>query len=244
MSEFMLAIVLFVLIFGAFFAGRILGQVNEKEEPHLSVVQGAALGILGLMMGFSYSGAMSRFGDRQNVVVNEANSIGTAWMHADLIPETQRGQLRSLLKQYTNKRIELVHTTGDDESKRIENALFDLQQQIWDVAVAGVRLSPGSDKLVLTPLDEVFDQLGTRNSLKTRHIPVAVFVVMVLSAMLSVAMISYGQARRKMPLLMPALGLNLLIWAVMWVTIDLDLPQQGVIRISDEPLVEALRQMK
>ena len=137
MSEFMLAIVLFVLIFGAFFAGRILGQVNEKEEPHLRVVQGAALGILGLMMGFSYSGAMSRFGDRQNVVVNEANSIGTAWMHADLIPETQRGQLRSLLKQYTNMRIELVHTTGEDESKRIENALFDLQQQIWDVAVGG-----------------------------------------------------------------------------------------------------------
>jgi hypothetical protein len=73
---------------------------------------------------------------------------------------------------------------------------------------------------------------------------VAVFIVMVLSAMLSVAMISYGQAKRKMPLLMPALGLNVLIWAVMWVTIDLDLPQQGVIRIDDAPLVEALSQMR
>lgn len=242
-GEVLIAAGLLALLFGAFFAGRAMGRASDSDQTHLGVIQGASLGILGLLVGFSFSGAMGRFGDRREIIVHEANAVSTAWMRVQMLSDGPRGELREQLLLYTRARLELFEARSDEEFVRAEAHVQDVQDGLWLRACDAVGDSHSLRELILPPLNEAFDARSERNASARSHIPAAVVVALVLSAMLSTAMISYGQRKRGAPLLYPAIGLVVLIGTVIWVTIDLDFPRSGLVQVSDRPLRELLQQM-
>lgn len=242
-GELAIAGVLMGLLFAAFVVGRRLGRVSDAEQAHLGVIQGATLGVLGLLIGFSFSGAMGRFSDRKAIIIHEANAISTAWLRADLLGEPQRTSVKSLLHQYARERMNLFAAGDQHASDAAEASVQTAQNELWSAACAAVGDSESLRQMVLPPLNEAFDARSERNQSSRSHIPGAVVAALLMSAMLSTVMVSYGQASRRQPVLFPAVGLVLLIGIVIWITIDLDFPRSGLVQVSDAPIRDLLKQI-
>jgi hypothetical protein len=230
------------LIF-AFYVGSRLGRVHDDEAQHLGVIQGATLGLIGLLISFCFSAAMSRFVERQDILVAEANAIGTASLRADLLPPDARARLRDLLRRYTMTRIELTEAAKSAEVASIQQQLVALQGEMWAVAVPAVEQKPAMVMAVLPPLNELFDLLSTRNAATRRHMPLFTLTLVGISVVLSAGLLGYGQGLRRRPIRMAAIAVVVLIAAMVWATIDMDFPQRGLIQISNEPLQAVLREL-
>lgn len=217
--------------------------LGTDDRSQVGVLQGAMLGLLGLLLGFAFSGATSRFMERQQVIVAEANAMGTACMRADLLPEPAATQLRVHLRAYADKRIELFRETRQRESKQIEAELTALHGKLWEAARAGALAKPEVMMAVLPPINDVIDLLGTRNAMTRLHMPWSVVAVLIAAAAIAMGTIGYGSGlvkRRPRALAMSFAGL---IGIVMWVTVDLDYPRVGLIQLSEQPLVDAREAM-
>src|SRR6201999_4207837 len=131
-------VVSFLLLWLASWGGGQLGQrqYNLKEEmlPDFSVVLGATLTLLGLIIGFSYSMATARYDQRKTYEEAEANAIGTEYVRADLLPPANAARVRELLVHYTDLRIEFYRTRDLAELARIDRETTQLQNQLWTAA--------------------------------------------------------------------------------------------------------------
>lgn len=242
--ELALGLGLLGLLLIAHTVGRRLGRLSDHAHSHVGVVQSAVLGLLALLIGFSFSGAVSRFGARQDLIVREANAIETVALRADFLPAPQRAALRESLREYARARIDLVHGAQGPALAK----LAQLQERIWAITVQGVTARSEFAQPVLETTNEMFDLLAARNATASRHIPPAVVVVMIACATLASGMISYGQARREgergWASQVPALALVTLVAAVLWLTLDLDFPQRGLVRLGDAPLRAVLEKLE
>jgi hypothetical protein len=213
---------------------------REERGSQLGAIQGAVLGLLGLLLAFSFAGAATRFMERQDLIVEEANAIGTSFLRADLLEEPQRSELRAALKAYTEHRIgvstNLSH--GVDLSALAE--VDRLHARIWRAARDGVARAPQLAVPVLTPINEVIDLHTLRINAGRKHLPWLVTTLLVACSLLAVATIGLGcgmEGRRLSPL---TWSLVLLISSTLWITYDLDHPRMGLLQLSDV----ALRELK
>jgi hypothetical protein len=211
--------------------------------PQLGPIQGAALGLLGLLLGFSFSGAATRFIERQDIIVREANAIGTAYLRADLLGEPHRTRLREELRGYAIDRLELFKTVDPVAEAELQDRLGARHQRIWTAGLDGVRADPAMTIVVVPPLNETFDLLGVRNASTQRHLPRAVLALLVACSMLSVGLIAYGCGRDGKRQLVGSGSLVLLIAAALWLTIDLDYPRLGSITMRDDALEAVIEMM-
>ena len=172
--------------------GRRRQRSRPDEHSQIGTLQGALLGLLGLLLGFAFSGAMSRFIDRQDSMVRDANAISTAALRAQLLPAPQDELLRSALRGYAVHRFELLSTFDAAKSTRIMTDLRADQDRIWAAALTGVNQRPEAMLAVLEPVNEVLDQMALRNAAATRHIPTPVTALRIACALLSLGTLGYG----------------------------------------------------
>jgi hypothetical protein len=238
-------------LFGLLFVSLELGfrsgrRARSESDPsagaQVGAIQGAVLGLLGLLLAFSFAAAGSRFLERQDLIVTEANAIGTAFLRADLLDEPHRSELRMALQHYTEQRLAvsarlqqgLGLTPADlDEIER-------LHARIWRAAAAGVAARPAATLAVLAPVNEVIDLHTLRLAASRKHLPFLVLGLLIACSAIAIGVIGYGggmSGRRRVPL---TAALTILIGTGLWITIDLDYPRGGLIQLSDAPL-EALR---
>lgn len=246
LMEFGVAIGLLVLLVAAWQVGRRLGRGVRGElssHPQLGMVQGAVLGMLALLLGFSFAGAVSRFVDRQDILVREANAISTLSDMAAVLDDAAGRQLRELVRAYAAERTELLSLTGlEDEAPRLKR-LGELQDQMWAVVVAATRSSPPYAAVVLNACNAVSDALAERNAANSRHTPMLVLVVLLICSFASVASVSIGVEAADERLRIPAMIVVLLIGLVLWVIIDLDLPRVGLIKIHPQPMLDVVARL-
>jgi hypothetical protein len=202
----------------------------------IGTVQAAVLGLLGLLLGFSFAGAAARFIERQDLITVESNAIGTAYLRADLLDEPYKSELRAALKTYTEHRLEVSQRlrTGIDVADLA--AVDELHGRIWKAASAGVSAKPDMMLGVLPPVNDVIDVHATRLNAGRKHLPTLVMGLLVACSAIALAMIGYGcgvGARRRAPLTVP---LALLIGTTLWITIDFDHPRGGLMQLNDTPL--------
>ncbi|MBL8991455.1 MAG: hypothetical protein JNJ48_07745 [Phycisphaerae bacterium] len=211
----------------------------RESDSHLGTVQAALLGLLALLLGFAFSGAMSRFIDRQDVLVREGNAMGTAYLRADLLPEPEREMLRASLRRYADDRIVLFQTIATADAAAVTARLAAHHAAAWAAATAGVRAQPVTAALVLEPLNEIIDLLAVRNAATKRHMPALVLALLLGCAAVSMYEVGFGQGLAGRRNRTEIVSLALLIAVALWVTIDLDFPRVGLVRMSDQPLVDA-----
>ncbi len=241
--EFSLAIVLIVSMWIALEVGRRVGiraKLGGTEVAQLGTMQAAILGMLALLLGLSFSGATSRFVDRQDVLVREANAISTAYLRTELLPPPHAESLRAHLRDYTAARLELFESIGDARSTEINQRLATIQSSLWSAALRAVSDNPTLTVIILPPLNEIFDLLSVRNAATHRHLPALVLFLLFSSALAAMATVGYGLGLSKNRHHLAAGALCLLISVSLWTTIDLDFPRVGLIQISDAPLRAAI----
>jgi len=243
LRELFIGVGLFVALFVAVEAGYRIGRRRAAMGDgvggggQVGAIQGAMLGLLGLLLGFSFAGAASRFIERQELIVQEANAIGTAYLRADVIPEPHASELRQGLADYVAHRLEASKHLAKGFPPNFGAEIAAFHARMWNAAREGVLARPAMAVAVLDPVNEVIDLHSTRMAAGRKHLPKVVLGLLIACSLLSMAVIGYGcgiGGGTRWPWLNASLAV--LIAAALWTTIDLDHPRAGLIRLSDAPL--------
>lgn len=213
------------------------------EGPNLGAIQGAILGLLALLLGFSFAGAAARFMERQDLIVKESSAIGTAYLRADLLGEPHRSELRSSLAEYVEHRLRVSATLRQGLAEESKAEIDGFHARIWKAARDGVAERPATMEVVLLPVNELIDLHTARLAASRKHLPPLVLGLLVASSAMSMGVIGYGCGLTRQRSLIMAGSLAFLIGISLWTTIDLDHPRSGVIQLSDTTLRELDQRM-
>ena len=225
-----------------FWLGSLTRSADEPFDRQVALVRTSTAALVAFLIGFAFSGAASRFIDRLDIIVKEANALGTAYLRADIIAEPQRGELKAALKEYTADRVTLLSREGRDQIEPLLAKVNGLHERMWRSAIKatqGTTLMP----VVLPPINEVINLHSTHLAMARRHLPVAIMAVLLGAAAIGIGMIGFGNGRvgRRFSVLDSVYGIVLAV--ALWMTIDLDYPGIGLIRVSNLPVVETLAAM-
>ena len=224
------------------------GKDEEGARAGLGAVEGAVFALMGLLIAFTFSGAASRFDARRQLIVEEANSIGTAWLRLDLLPLAAQPELRDLFRRYVDLRLAVYQKLPD-----LAAALADLdkanalQGVIWSNAVAASQQSPTPLAAQLIPaLNQMFDIAATRTAAARMHPPPIIFVLLGVLALMSSLLAGYAMAGGKTRSWIHLIGFALIMATTVYVILDLEFPRFGLIRIdaTDRVLIELRESMK
>src|SRR5262245_57415527 len=171
---------------GALEMGRRIGVRTAARDPEgakagAGVIDGAVFGLLGLLIAFTFSGAAARFDTRRSMIVEEANSIGTAWMRLDLLPAAAQLPLRDKFRHYTDARLAIFRSIPDFAEAKTQLAKAAvLQGDIWKQAVAACRDSGSqpTTMLLLPALNQMFDTATSRTAGVQMHPPMIVYAML------------------------------------------------------------------
>ena len=226
-----------------FARNRQLHEQDEKESPVGGMV-GATLGLLAFMLAFTFGLAGSRFEDRRQIVLSEANAIGTTYLRTAMLPEPMRTEARNLLREYVDIRLEGVQHPGKLEEVIARSE--ELQNRLWSQAVAATEKdrSPITG-LFVQSLNEVIDLHASRVMAGLRsRVPAAIWIVLYLLAFLSMMILGYhaglANSRRSIGVIALILGFSLVLVLIA----DLDRPGQGMLRVSQQAMIDLRRSMR
>jgi len=248
MSELLIALGLIGGVVAAHELGFWLGSLGRSADDafdrQVALVRTATAAFVAFLIGFAFSGAGSRFVDRLDIVVKEANALGTAYLRADALAEPYRGELKAALKEYTADRVQLLSSEKRDENEVLLGKIAGLHERMWKSAIGGTQNNAPLMEVVLPPINEVIDLHSMHLALARRHWPLPIMAVLLGTAAVGVGLLGFGGGRvgRRFSRLDSIYGLVLAV--ALWMTIDLDHPGFGLIRVSNLPVVEALAAMK
>jgi hypothetical protein len=205
---------------------------------------GAALGLLALILGFSFSMALDRFDQRRMLVLEEANAIGTLELRARLLPSVTATALHPLIIGYVDARLEYFAAAGDSALQakaRVDTEAK--QQQLWDVAKEIANAAPQSQVtgLFISALNEAFDLATARRTAFAAHLPPSVIGMVLLYALICAGILGYALADTGRRHLGMSSLLLLLVTLVITIIIDIDRPRSGTVVVDVRPL-EDVRQ--
>ncbi|MBR0778677.1 hypothetical protein JQ625_27935 [Bradyrhizobium diazoefficiens] len=248
MTELLVATGLIVGVFAAHEIGFRLGLLRRSaDEPldrQIDLVRTSTAALVAFLVGFAFSGAATRFTNRIDLIVTEANALGTAYLRADTVAEPWRAELKAALKEYTADRVTLLGRDGRDQIEPLLAKVSGLHERMWRSAVTATQDNAPLMAVVLPPVNDVIDLHATHLAMARRHLPIPVMAVLLGTAAISLGIIGFGNGRigRRFSLLDGVFGAVLA--AALWMTIDMDYPQLGFITVTNGPIVEALAAMK
>lgn len=223
---------------GGFALGRYLREHEAKLREPFGVLQGALLGVVGLILAFGLTLAVGRYEDRRAATVTEANAIGTTYLRAQLIAEPARSSSLSALRSYTDLALQISREVpGSSGMRRTTAAEGVLQRHLWSLAGQSVDRAPvaTAPRLYVDSLNSTFDAQAARLSALTNRVPGAVLALEVLGAAIAIGLLALHISvlgRGVVAMLAAAALVTLLLL----VTFDLDRPTRGLIRVPSAPL--------
>jgi Protein of unknown function (DUF4239) len=221
---------------------RLQHSQEEKESPVGGMV-GATLGLLAFMLAFTFGLAGSRFEDRRQVLLSEANAIGTTYLRAAMLPEPMRTEAQKLLREYVDVRLEAV------QPGKLDQALLkseELHNRLWSLAVAATEKDRSAiTGLFVVSLNEVIDLHAKRVMAGLRsRVPGVIWIVLYVLAILAMVIMGYhsglAHSRRSIAVIALVLGFS----SVMYLIADLDRPGQGTLRVSQQSMIDLRHSMK
>jgi hypothetical protein len=229
--------------------GRRLGLRRQRREEEgaragLGAVEGAVFALMGLLIAFTFSGAASRFDTRRQLIVEEANAIGTAWLRLDLLPDEAQPGLRDLFRRYLDARLAVYQQLPDLEAARAElGKAGALQGEIWTRAVAATQQAPTPLVAQLVPaLNQMFDIATTRTMAAQIHPPTVIFIMLAVLALTCALLAGHAMAGGTSRSWFHVIGFSLIMATTVYVILDLEFPRFGFIRIdATDRVLEELR---
>jgi hypothetical protein len=232
-----------VVILGASEIGRLVGaRAIGRGGGDVSTLEGAVLGLLALMIGFTFAIALSRFEARRDAVLNEANAIGTTALRARLLPAPYGAEVLKSLREYIQVRLDITQrivTTAELNTAIVRSN--EVQQSLWRNAMALAAKDSGMvpTGLFIQSLNDMIDNQGKRLAALHSRMPNIVFIALYGVAIVAFTLAGYAnglleQRRVRVPVYVMAV----LVSAVILLIQDLDRPTAGFIRVSQQPMID------
>jgi hypothetical protein len=215
----------------------------KKGERHdFNIIQAATLTLLALIIGFSFSMAVSRYDQRKTLEEAEANAIGTEYLRLDLLPGEDGSRARELLKKYLDLRIAFYEEGNARRVVEIGQQTASLQGELWSAVLPAAASQPTPIMaLVVSGMNDVINAQGYTQAAWWNRIPVGAWAMMALMAISCNLLVGYSE-RRKGGLLL--FILPLIISIAFFLIADLDSPRGGMIRVHPQNLLAASQSMK
>jgi hypothetical protein len=234
-----------VILFAAMCAAAAVGilvhgrqqKKTESEGGQEGYIVSAVLGLLALLMGFTFSLAVDRFDARRQLVLEEANAIGTAYLRAQLLSEPHRSRMSTLLVRYTDNRIALAKATPG-QTKALLAVNDALLTDIWAATSAAFETIKGLDfsSTYLDSVNALIDLDASRKTARLARVPAEVFAVLFVYLVVTAGVLGYVlkgvRGRLAAAFLLALLTLSLLL------ILDIDRPVLGGIGESQRPMEE------
>lgn len=236
---------LFILILFAMEIGFRSGRRQKRRATEAitqaNAVLASMLGLLALLLAFTFSASLQRYDDRSKTVVAEANAIGTTYLRARLLPGEMQDEVQALLRQYLDIRIQegYVDSTKPELHELLLHQAKLMEGQLWNHAVRAAELDgrPVTSGLFIHSLNELIDSSGIRNAALNRHVPEIVLFLMFATIVLTTATLGYASGIAGHRVTLAAFVLTVLIALVVYLIIDLDRPRRGPIQVSHESML-------
>ena len=227
---------------GVYFRKRQL-NLEEDARQDLEIIVGATLTLLGLIIGFSFSMAISRYDQRKNYEEAEANAIGTEYVRADLLPDADANRIRALLKEYLEQRVLFYETRDENLLQQINTSTSKLQTQLWSAVKApSATQSTPVMALVVSGMNDVLNSQGYTQAAWWNRIPVGAWGLMLSIAICSNLLVAYG-ARGAKAAAIWVLVLPFVLAIAFFFIADIDSPRRGVIRVRPQNLISVAQSM-
>jgi hypothetical protein len=234
----LLLVVTFLLLWLAGWIGVLIRShrqtLSESNRSDYSVVVGATLTLLGLLIGFTFSMATTRYDLRKNLEEEEANAIGTELTRLDFLPAADSARLQVLLRQYTGLRIRFYTSRDKADLKEIYVETTKMQNQLWAALAGGAKSQPSPlSALAASGMNDVLNTQGYTQAAWWNRIPIAAWGLMSLIALLCNLLLGYGRESKAIVL---SLVLPLAVAISFFLIADIDSPRGGVIRVRPQNL--------
>jgi hypothetical protein len=238
-ERLVLAVLIVVFVGSAWIGGRV-GRRDHAPASHVGTIQTSLLGLLALLLGFSFAMAQSRYETRQTLVIDEANAIGTAYLRAQMLPAPEAQEVAEALRRYVDLRLSRLGSRMDGPV--FQQALQEtgrLHDYLWARAVTATRKAPTiTVSLFVTALNDVIDVHGKRLAAARNHVPEIVLLLLGLVGMAALAVTGFSARLDGGRSWWPTATTGVLVAVVIVVILDLDRPRQGLITVSQQSLVD------
>jgi len=236
----LIAIALFILLIVFYILGyrmhlRKISRSKDHTVDDLGAINGMLLGLLALLLAFSFSMSNSRYDTRKELVIEEANNIGTVILRTDVYPDSMRQLLRSQLKDYVEARI-AFYQAGMDAEKIVETYLKGsaISSKIWSTVAAYAKTDNITTKTseLIPALNAMIDITTTRRAAGESTIPDSIMYFLFILCLCSAFLLGYDVKHKVDWIVM--IGFSIMLSATVFTIIDLDRPRSGLIDM-DKP---------
>jgi hypothetical protein len=243
-------VVFAVSILAMWLAGRIGASLRNKRpkleddlRQDLDLVVTATLTLLALIIGFSFSMAISRYDQRKNYEEAEANAIGTEYVRAGLLPDSGAATVRALLKDYLDQRVLFYSIRDREEIRDINAKTSQLQTKLWSAVQSPAATQPTPVMaLVLSGMNDVLNSQGYTQAAWWNRIPIAAWILMVVIAICCNVLVGYTRHS------IDAGGIQfwvlpLVISVAFFLIGDIDSPRRGLVRVRPQNLISLVQSL-
>ncbi|HET9795418.1 MAG TPA: DUF4239 domain-containing protein [Thermoanaerobaculia bacterium] len=222
------------------------------DGPHsgLGVVESSAFALFGLLIAFTFSGAASRFDARRQLIAEETNAVGTAYLRLDLLSAESQPGLRDLFRRYLDTRLAAYRKMPDVAAAMEELSRANrLQQEIWAAAMAAIgspRAHPDSARLLLPAINAMIDVTTTRLMAARMHPPLVVYALLLALALLCSFLAGHAMAGSRERSWLHILSFAAITVITIYTILEIEYPRIGLIRLDpyDQVMVELRAGMK
>jgi hypothetical protein len=219
-------------------------KLEENVREDFGVILAATLTLLGLIIGFSFSMAISRYDQRKNYEEAEANAIGTEYVRADLLPAADAAKVRALLRDYLDQRVLFYLTRDTQQIPQINARTAQLQTELWSAVLAPAAALPTPMvALAVSGMNDVLNSQGYTQAAWWNRIPMAAWGLMAAIAVCCNGLVGYGARNVKAEGIL-RLILPLVVSISFFLIADIDSPRGGVIRVNPQNLVSLVDSLR
>jgi hypothetical protein len=218
-------------------------QHPQLPQEGVGAMESATFALFGLILAFSFSGATARLDTRRELIVHEANAIGTSYLRLDLLPSNAQPAVRQLFRQYLDARLRMYALLPDMAAAEEELARTQgIQRDIWSHAIEASQSDPTGNaaKLLLPSLNEMIGVTTTRNVALHTRLPSLIFALLVALALMSGLLAGHAMAKRQRRSWLHAVLYATFVAITIYSVLDLDNPRAGLIKldVADSAIVE------
>ncbi len=246
LSSGAIALAILALMLLAMEVGYRVGLRRQATSPdtrtQISAVQTSLLGILALMLAFTFSIALDRYNSRSLAIVNEANAIGTAFLRTELLPEPPRADAQQAFADYAGVRARMSTLTWNQREERnsLQARVLELQDRLWQQAAELSRQapSPATTGLYVQALNQMIDAYSSYIAEMFRHVPYLVIFLLFGAFIVTGALMGFSAGLtgdRPAPATFLMIAVVVLL---MFTVMDLDRPHRGIIKVSSQSLID------
>ena len=213
---------------------RLLYRGALPDADEFSMILGATLTLLGLLIGFTFSMATGRYDQRKNYEEEEANAIGTEYVRLSFLPAADADNARGLLRQYLHLRIEYYKRIPAERVAKNNTATAELQSRLWAAITPAANAQPDQVRaLLVSGMNDVLNRQGYTQAAFLNRVPIAAWILMFVIAIFCNFLLGYravGKAHALLLILPIALSISFFLVS------DIDSPRHGVINIHPQNL--------